>query len=94
MSHGIKYVAYTSATCSFWTKHGERPQRGACIKHCVENFVIRGGYLPLFETDDGRFLDAGDITDKLPYEIMEKARSSQVIRCGIYITNFCSRCLA
>ena len=48
------------------------------MKHGLEYFVIKGGYLPLFETADGRFLDAGDIADKLPYEIMEKARSSQV----------------
>lgn len=45
--------------------HGEA--LASSIVYRIEYF-----YLPLFERDDGRFLDAGDIANKLPYEIMEK----------------------
>ena len=75
-------------------QHGKRPQRGACLKHHVENFASKGGYLPLFETDDGRFLEAGDISDKLrrrPCKTIEKAYISRVMRCGPFVATFCSR---
>ena len=52
------------------------PQRGSCLKDRVENFTSKGGYFPFSESDDGRFLEAGDITDKLRRLTLRDRRES------------------
>ena len=71
VSNEIKYVSVTSFLLG---RSGKCPQKGACIKHGIEYFITKSGYFSFFETDDCRFVEAGNIADKLRRQVLKNHR--------------------